>query len=91
MLSTRKICSPSARRRDGFDTDLNRVIAKEVKVLPTAVRCATLIVCVGGMPLPLNRRSSLPYTVGTFKQGYAIKVLVVCYVVWLGSMKGVGL
>ncbi len=39
--------------------------------------------------LAINRRNTLPYTVRTCRQkGSAIKWLVVCYLVWLGSMKG---
>ncbi len=50
------------------------------------VRCATLIIRVGGNALVPNWRNSLLCTVST------IKGLVVCYVVWLGSMVyGMGL
>ncbi len=44
-----------------------------------------------GDALTPNRRNSLPCTDRTSDKGCAIKELVVCYVVWLGSMKEMGL
>ena len=38
-----------------------------------------------------KRSNSYSGTVRTFSQGRAIKGLFVCYVVWLGSMKSMGL
>ncbi len=71
----------------------NRVMAKDVKSCTYGryVRCATLIVCVVGIPwsqtgaLRYHAQLELP------DKGRAIKLLVVCYQVLLGSMKGMGL
>ena len=60
----------------------NHVIAIDVKSFTYCcyVRCATMIVRVGGMPWSktyYNAQLGLP------DKGRTIKVLVICYVVWL--------
>ena len=66
----------------------NRVIAKGVKSCTCCcyVRCAILIEQVGGNALTPNRRTHYHAHLGLPDQGCAIKGLVVCFVVWLGSM-----
>ena len=66
----------------------NRVIANDVKSCTYCcyVRCATLIVRVGGMPWPQTGATHNHAQLGLPDKGRAIKGLVVRYEVWLGSM-----
>ncbi len=61
----------------------NRVITKDFKSCTYCynVICRTLIVRVKGMPWP--QTSATPYYA---HKGRAIKGLVVCYIIWLGSL-----
>ena len=58
------------RRNMGLLLEPNRVIAKDVKSCTYCCyfRCATLIVWIGVMPWPKNRRNSIPCTVRTSRQ-----------------------
>ncbi len=71
----------------------NRVIAKGIKSCTYClyVRCATLIVRVRGMPWHQTRATHYHADLGLPDKSRAIKGLVVCYVVWLVSIKGMGL
>ncbi len=71
----------------------NRVIAKEVKSCTNYcyVRCAVLIVRVGGRPLPKTGTTHYHAQLVLPDKDLAIKGLVVCYIVWLGYMKVLGL
>ena len=44
----------------------------------------------GGMPWPQTGATHCPTQLGIPDKGRAMKELVVCYFVWLGSMKGIG-
>ena len=70
-----------------------RVIAKGIKSCTYCfyVRCATLIVRVRGMPWHQTRATHYHADLGLPDKSRAIKGLVVCYVVWLVSIKGMGL
>ncbi len=69
----------------------NQVIARDVRSCTYCcyVRCATLIVRVGGMPWPKTGATIYQAQLGLPDNGRAIKGLVVCYVVWLGSIEWV--
>ncbi len=55
-----------------------------IKTLNSAyVRCAALIVRVWGMPWSQRGATHYHAQLGLPDKGYAIKGLVVCYVVWL--------
>ncbi len=58
----------------------NRIIAEDVKSCTCCcyIRCATLIVLVGGNALAPNRRNSVPFTVRTSRQRSCTQRLVVC-------------
>ena len=81
------IRSANARRQEGVCQ--NRVIAKDVKscIYCCWVRCATSIVWVRGIFWPLTGTTNNFAQLGLPDKGLAIKGFVVCYVVWLGSMK----
>ncbi len=71
----------------------NRVIARAIKSFTyyCVVRCAAIIVYVGGMPWSQIGATHYHAQLGLLDKGRLINGLVVCYVVWLGSMKGMGL
>ena len=71
--------------------DPNRVLAKDVKSCTYCchVRYATLIVRVGVVSWPQNRRNSLPWTVRTSKPrscNQRVGCLLLYVLVWLRSM-----
>ncbi len=55
-------------------------------VLTAAMSCARHKMYEQGDALALNRRNLLPCTVRTSSKGRANKGMVVCYVLWLGSV-----
>ena len=69
ICSVTRSASAQCWRGNRFDSQSNRDKAKDVKSCTyfCYVRCATLIVCVGGNTLAPNRRNSIPCTVRTSK------------------------
>ncbi len=71
--------------------DPNCVMAKDVKsctCICCYVRCATLKVIVVGMSWPQSGTTYYHAHLGLKDKGRAIKGIVVCYLVWLESMRG---
>ncbi len=81
--------SASARRRKGSMISSNRNKARDIKSCTYScyVRCSPLIVWVGRIPCSQTGATHYHAQLGLQDKVCAIKGLVVCYVVRLGSIK----
>ena len=66
------------------------LISLNFRQLKKSRGCVTLILSIGRMPWPKTGTTHYHAKLGHPDKGCAIKALVVCYVVWLGSMKSMG-